>query len=49
MNLTDELPAARPAHLGDRPVAPRTGTTELSRAMSRPPPVRRWRRAVKPG
>ncbi|MFI9844639.1 hypothetical protein ACIHFD_46965 [Nonomuraea sp. NPDC051941] len=42
----DEL---RAAHLGNRPVDPRIGAAELSCAMSRPPPVRRRRRAVKPG
>ncbi|NUW35985.1 CU044_5270 family protein [Nonomuraea sp. SMC257] len=48
MNLMDELRAARPAHLGDRPVDPRTRDAELARAMARPRPARRRRAAVKP-
>ncbi|NUW42562.1 CU044_5270 family protein [Nonomuraea rhodomycinica] len=48
MNLMDELRAARPAHLGDRPVDPPTREAELARAMARPRPARRRRRAVKP-
>ncbi|MFG3437110.1 CU044_5270 family protein [Nonomuraea sp. NPDC047897] len=48
MNHIDELRAARPAHLGDRPVDPRTRSAELARAMSQPRPVRRRRMAVKP-
>ncbi|QYC44899.1 hypothetical protein Nocox_36725 [Nonomuraea coxensis DSM 45129] len=36
MNPIDELRAARPAHLGDRPVDERTRAAELAYAMSRP-------------
>ncbi|MFC5831585.1 CU044_5270 family protein [Nonomuraea insulae] len=36
MNPIDELRAARPGHLGDRPVDERTRAVELARAMSRP-------------
>ncbi|MEV4106815.1 CU044_5270 family protein [Nonomuraea sp. NPDC049695] len=48
MNPIEELKAARPAHLDDRPVDPRTRAAELSRAMAAPRPVRRRRRAVRP-
>ncbi|MFI7129420.1 CU044_5270 family protein [Nonomuraea sp. NPDC050153] len=48
MNPIDELRAARPAHLGDRPIDPRTRTAELSRAMAQPRPVRRRRRPARP-
>ncbi|MEV0351073.1 CU044_5270 family protein [Nonomuraea sp. NPDC050680] len=48
MNPIDELRAARPAHLGDAPVDERTRAAELSYAMSRPRPVRRKRRNVRP-
>ncbi|MEV0229933.1 CU044_5270 family protein [Nonomuraea sp. NPDC050786] len=48
MNPIDELKAARPAHLDDRPIDPRTRAAELSRAMAAPRPVRRGRRAVRP-
>ncbi|MFG6201996.1 CU044_5270 family protein [Nonomuraea sp. JJY05] len=48
MNPIDELRAARPAHLGERPIDPRTRAAELSRAMSQPRPVRRRRRAARP-
>ncbi|GAA2268664.1 hypothetical protein GCM10010149_06890 [Nonomuraea roseoviolacea subsp. roseoviolacea] len=48
MNLMDELRAARPAHLGDRPVDPRTRDAELARAMARPRPARRRRVTVRP-
>ncbi|MBB6546144.1 CU044_5270 family protein [Nonomuraea rubra] len=36
MNPIDELRAARPAHLGDRPVDEQTRAVELGRAMARP-------------
>ncbi|MGW0804294.1 CU044_5270 family protein [Nonomuraea sp. NPDC002799] len=36
MNPMDELRAARPAHLGDRPVDERTRAVEMSRAMAGP-------------
>ncbi|GAA3233544.1 CU044_5270 family protein [Nonomuraea helvata] len=48
MNPIEELKAARPAHLDDRPIDPRTRAAELSRAMAVPRPVRRRRRAVRP-
>ncbi|MGN9840843.1 CU044_5270 family protein [Nonomuraea sp. H19] len=48
MNPIDELRAARPAHLGDRPVDPRTRAAELAHAMSQPRPVRRRRKTVRP-
>ncbi|WP_433514912.1 CU044_5270 family protein [Nonomuraea sp. CA-143628] len=48
MNPIDELRAARPAHLGDTPVDESTRAAELSYAMSRPRPVRRKRRIVRP-
>ncbi|WP_431933784.1 CU044_5270 family protein [Nonomuraea jabiensis] len=48
MNPIDELRAARPAHLADRPIDPRTRAAELSRAMSQPRPVRRRRRPARP-
>ncbi|MET9245322.1 CU044_5270 family protein [Nonomuraea sp. NPDC003709] len=47
MNPIDELRAARPADLGDRPIDPRTRAAELSRAMSQPRPARRRRRPVR--
>ncbi|WP_188192519.1 CU044_5270 family protein [Nonomuraea sp. SYSU D8015] len=47
MNPIDELRAARPAHLGDRPVDARTRAAELSHAMSQPRQPRR-RRIVRP-
>ncbi|TMR23949.1 hypothetical protein ETD86_06375 [Nonomuraea turkmeniaca] len=46
MNPIDELRAARPAHLGDRPVDERTRAAELSYAMSRPRQAQRRRRKV---
>ncbi|TMR90973.1 CU044_5270 family protein [Nonomuraea basaltis] len=51
MNPIDELRAARPAHLGDRPVDERTRAAELSHAMSqprRPHQARRRRKVVRP-
>ncbi|MEV0622810.1 CU044_5270 family protein [Nonomuraea sp. NPDC050404] len=45
MNPIDELRAARPAHLGDRPVDADTRAAELARAMSGP---RRRRRGTIP-
>ncbi|MGW6505400.1 CU044_5270 family protein [Nonomuraea angiospora] len=48
MNPIDELRAARPAHLGDRPADPRTRAAELSRAMAQPRPARRRRRPARP-
>ncbi|MEU6792874.1 CU044_5270 family protein [Nonomuraea wenchangensis] len=44
MNPIDELRAARPAHLGDRPVDERTRAAELAYAMSRPRQGERRRR-----
>ncbi|MGA5765078.1 CU044_5270 family protein [Nonomuraea bangladeshensis] len=44
MNPIDELRAARPAHLGDRPVDGRTRAAELAYAMSRPRQGERRRR-----
>ncbi|MET8984288.1 CU044_5270 family protein [Nonomuraea wenchangensis] len=46
MNPIDELRAARPAHLGDRPVDERTRAAELAYAMSRPRQGERRRRPV---
>ncbi|MEU6786795.1 CU044_5270 family protein [Nonomuraea angiospora] len=48
MNPIDELRAARPADLEDRPIDPRTRAAELSRAMSQPRPARRRRRPARP-
>ncbi|MFI7615316.1 CU044_5270 family protein [Nonomuraea terrae] len=49
MNPIEELRAAEPAHLGDRPVDERTRAAELARAMSEPRrPAERRRRAVRP-
>ncbi|MFI9594145.1 CU044_5270 family protein [Nonomuraea sp. NPDC052265] len=48
MNPMDELRAARPAHLGDRPVDERTRAAELAHAMSVPRRTRRRRAAVRP-
>ncbi|MEU4507968.1 CU044_5270 family protein [Nonomuraea wenchangensis] len=49
MNPIDELRAARPAHLGDRPVDARTRAAELAYAMSRPRQGERRRRpALRP-
>ncbi|YCK34470.1 CU044_5270 family protein [Actinomadura sp. ATCC 39365] len=48
MNPMDELRAARPAHLGDRPVDERTRAAELARAMSGPRGSRRRRAAGRP-
>lgn len=48
MNPIDELRAARPAHLGDRPVDERTRAAELSHAMSQPRRPRRRRTIVRP-
>ncbi|MFB9677519.1 CU044_5270 family protein [Streptosporangium vulgare] len=49
MNPIDQLRAARPEHLGDTPVDPRTRAAELSRAMARPRPAPAGRRTVRPG
>ncbi|MEU5865666.1 MULTISPECIES: CU044_5270 family protein [unclassified Nonomuraea] len=48
MNPMDELRAARPAHLGDRPVDERTRAAELARAMSGARRPRRRRAVVRP-
>ncbi|PZG16963.1 CU044_5270 family protein [Nonomuraea aridisoli] len=49
MNPIDELRAARPAHLGERPVNERTRAAELAYAMSMPRQRRRrWLRAARP-
>ncbi|GAA0843633.1 CU044_5270 family protein [Streptosporangium amethystogenes subsp. fukuiense] len=48
MNPIDQLRAARPAHLDDTPVDPRTRAAELSRAMARPRPAPARRRIVRP-
>lgn len=48
MNPIDELRAARPAHLGDRPVDERARAAELSHAMSQPRQLRRRRKIVRP-
>ncbi|RVX44658.1 hypothetical protein EDD27_7401 [Nonomuraea polychroma] len=48
MNPIDELRAARPAHLGDRPVDERTRAAELSYAMSGPRQAGRRRKVVRP-
>ncbi|MEU6717799.1 CU044_5270 family protein [Nonomuraea sp. NPDC046802] len=48
MKPIDELRAARPAHLGDRPVDERTRAVELARAMAGPREPRRRRRAPRP-
>ncbi|MFI6926634.1 CU044_5270 family protein [Nonomuraea spiralis] len=48
MNPIDELRAARPAHLGDRPVDERTRAAELAQAMAVPRRTRRRRKAVRP-
>ncbi|MEV4171617.1 CU044_5270 family protein [Nonomuraea sp. NPDC049709] len=48
MNPIDELRAARPAHLGDRPVDESTRAVELARAMSGSREGRRRRKAVRP-
>ncbi|MEV0387621.1 CU044_5270 family protein [Nonomuraea sp. NPDC050643] len=51
MNPIDELRAARPAHLGERPVDEHTRAVELARAMSgprRPKAARRRSAAVRP-
>ncbi|MEV3983213.1 CU044_5270 family protein [Nonomuraea sp. NPDC049758] len=48
MNPMDELRAARPAHLGDRPVDEHTRAAELAHAMSGPRGSRRRRTAVRP-
>ncbi|MGS2645428.1 CU044_5270 family protein [Streptosporangium sp. LJ11] len=49
MNPIDQLRAARPEHLGDTPVDPRTRAAELSRAMAQPRRAPAGRRAVRPG
>ncbi|MER5646007.1 CU044_5270 family protein [Streptosporangium sp. NPDC002524] len=49
MNPVDQLRAARPEHLGDTPVDPRTRAAELSRAMAWPRRAPARRGAVRPG
>ncbi|MFG1703970.1 CU044_5270 family protein [Nonomuraea sp. M3C6] len=48
MNPIDELRAARPAHLDDRPVDERTRSAEISYAMSGPRQARSRRKVVRP-
>ncbi|MBF8190340.1 CU044_5270 family protein [Nonomuraea sp. K274] len=48
MNPMEELRAARPAHLGERPVDELTRAGELARAMSGPRSSRRRHKVVKP-
>ncbi|WP_157549201.1 CU044_5270 family protein [Nonomuraea candida] len=48
MNPMEELRAARPAHLGDRPVDEGTRAAELARAMAGPREARRRRTVVRP-
>ncbi|WP_436760951.1 CU044_5270 family protein [Streptosporangium sp. V21-05] len=49
MNPVDQLRAARPEHLGDTPVDPRTRAAELSRAMAWPRRAPAGRRTARPG
>ncbi|MFF3443212.1 CU044_5270 family protein [Streptosporangium sp. NPDC002721] len=49
MNPIDQLRAARPGHLGDTPVDPRTRAAELSRAMAGPRRAPARRGVVRPG
>ncbi len=49
MNPIDQLRAARPEHLGDAPVDPRTRAAELSRAMAQPRRAPAGRRVVRWG
>ncbi|MEU8385745.1 CU044_5270 family protein [Streptosporangium sp. NPDC048865] len=48
MNPIDQLRAARPGHLGDTPVDPRTRAAELSRAMAAPRRAPAGRGIVRP-